>query len=286
MQKDETPLVSVVIPCYNHEKFVQESIKSVINQTYKNIELIIIDDGSIDGSVLKINELYKECAQRFTNFEFRSRPNIGLSSTLNEALEWCQGEYFSAIASDDVMFEDKTDRQVKLLIENPNIVGVFGAVQMINGEGKLLSEIRQSNKIFEFKDLIYTDSFLPAPTQMLRLKELRNTGGYIAGMIIEDWYIYLKILENGGKILYKDDLYAYYRIHGKNTYSNPYSMGLGFLQVINEFRDYEHFKEAYIKACWENSLATLRLDFKLSTSILMKRILHKLKILSKKILVK
>ncbi|MCD2506173.1 glycosyltransferase family A protein, partial [Staphylococcus aureus] len=73
----------------------------MIDQDYENIELIIIDDGSKDNSVIKIQEMVECCKQRFTRFEFRSRANIGLSATLNEALEWCEGEYFSALASDD-----------------------------------------------------------------------------------------------------------------------------------------------------------------------------------------
>lgn len=284
--KNSKPLVSVVIPCYNHERFVQYSIQSVISQSYENIELIIIDDGSEDNSVLRIQEIVKLCEQRFVRFEFRSRANIGLSSTLNEALEWCEGEYYSPIASDDMMCDKKIEKQVQLLINHPEVDGVFGAVQKINEENEKLEEIRQSDRIFTFNDLIYTDSFLPASTQMLKLDVLKKVGGYVEGMIIEDWYIYLKILENGNSILYKDDLYCYYRIHEGNTFSNPYSMGLGYLQVLYEFKDHELFKKAYIKACWENSLATLRLDFKLSTSILIKRVSHKLMILFKNITAK
>ena len=280
------PLVSVVIPCYNHEKFVQDSIQSVIDQDYENIELIIIDDGSKDNSVIKIKEMVESCKRRFTRFEFRSRANIGLSATLNEGVEWCEGEYISPFASDDIMFKNKTSDQLKLFIDYPDIVGVFGAVQKINQKNEKLEKIRQADKIFEFNDLIYTDRFLPAPTQMLKLDAIRKAGGYVEGMIIEDWYIYLKILENGNSFVYKDDLYCYYRVHEGNTFSNPYSMGLGYLQVLNEFKDHELFKKAYIKACWENSLGTLRLDFRLSTSILIKRVFYKVKILSKNIMAK
>ncbi|MGA6331370.1 glycosyltransferase family 2 protein, partial [Acinetobacter baumannii] len=109
MLLNKQPLVSIVIPCYNHANFVQDCIQSVIAQTYQNIELIIIDDGSKDGSVEKIQEFIGECEKRFVRFEFRNRPNKGLSATLNEALEWCQGEYFSAIASDDMMLNDKIE---------------------------------------------------------------------------------------------------------------------------------------------------------------------------------
>ena len=66
-----TPLVTIAIPCYNHEQYVQDSIQSIIDQSYSNIELIIIDDGSKDNSVLKIQELISICTNRFSRFEFR-----------------------------------------------------------------------------------------------------------------------------------------------------------------------------------------------------------------------
>jgi len=120
------PLVSVVIPCYNHEKHVQECIQSIIDQDYQNIELIIIDDGSKDGSVGKIEEMILGCKVRFKRFEFRHRENVGLSSTLNEAIDWCEGGYFSPIASDDVLENNKISALTLLASEELNIAAVFG----------------------------------------------------------------------------------------------------------------------------------------------------------------
>ena len=278
-----SPLVSIVIPCYNHAEFVQDSIQSVIDQSYANIELIIIDDGSPDYSVEKINQMLDACQQRFVRFEFRTRPNKGLSVTLNEALEWCQGEFFSALASDDQMFNDKSAIQVDLLTAHQEYVAVFGAVQLIDNNGIVIGEIRQQDKVFEFNDLMYTDRFLPAPTQMIRLNELRRAGGFVNGMIIEDWYIYLKLMEEGGKILYTDQLFCCYRSHGGNTFANPYKMALGRLQVLNEFQKQELFKKSYIKVCWDNALETFMIDFKLSSQILCLRLLLKVKQIVKKV---
>lgn len=81
-KNEDQPLVSVVIPCYNHEQFVQEAIQSVIDQDYTNIELLIIDDGSKDSSAEKIEKLIAVCKQRFNRFEFKSRANKGISATL------------------------------------------------------------------------------------------------------------------------------------------------------------------------------------------------------------
>lgn len=282
MQMNKQPLVSVVIACYNHQNFVQESIQSVIDQTYEKIELIIIDDGSKDDSVKKINEMIPACKERFTRFEFRHRPNKGLNATLNEALEWCEGEYYSPFASDDKMLPDKTKKQVEILLEDQTIVGVFGAIQAINNDNDFLKAIRQPNKVFEFNDLIYTDSFLPAPTQMLKLDKVIEVGGYRDNLIIEDWYIYLKLLENGHKLVYRDDILAYYRVHGENTFSNPIQMAIGRLQVLSEFQQHDLFKKAYLKVTWDNALETLIRDFKLSIMILFSRIFHKFKIFLKK----
>lgn len=283
MNQSNQPLVSVVIPCYNHESFVQDSIQSVIDQTYQNIELIIIDDGSKDGSVEKIKEMIPACQERFIRFEFRHRSNKGLSATLNEALEWCEGIYFSGLASDDLMLKQKIKRQVEIF-QQEAVVAVFGAVQLIDNNSNKIGEIRQSDKIFAFNDLIYTDRFLPAPTQMIKLDKLREVGGFIEGMIIEDWYIYLKILESGSKIIYIDELFCSYRSHDSNTFSNPYKMALGRLQVINEFKDQNSFKKTFIKICWDNALDTLLLDFKLSLLILVSRIGYKLRNLLKKLI--
>ena len=104
---EKIPLISVVIPCYNHENFVQEAIQSVIDQDYKNIELLIIDDGSKDSSVEKIEELIPVCKQRFNRFEFKSRANKGISATLNEALAWANGDFFTICASDDSFHRNK-----------------------------------------------------------------------------------------------------------------------------------------------------------------------------------
>src|SRR5690554_4831249 len=154
---EQQPLVSIVIPCYNHAQFVQESIQSVIEQDYENIELIIIDDGSKDNSVEVIQEMIPACEERFVRFEFRYRPNKGLCATLNESLEWCEGEYLSCIASDDIMRPDKTSYQVSYLNANKNTIGVFGGVDILDdATGRVSSSLKKFRKnnfndIFTYK---------------------------------------------------------------------------------------------------------------------------------------
>ena len=144
MQKNSQPLVSVVIPCYNHEKFVQDSIQSVIDQTYENIELIVIDDGSTDSSVQKIQEMVTICQQRFSRFELRYRKNKGLTATLNEALRWIEGEYYIAIASDDLMVSSRIVRQVEILNQNSEYYACSGSQLKIDDYGVSLPDNQQN----------------------------------------------------------------------------------------------------------------------------------------------
>lgn len=243
------PLVSVVIPCYNHEHFVQDCIQSVIDQTYENIELIIIDDGSSDSSVAKIQEMVYLCEQRFKKFEFRHRPNKGLSSTLNEAIEWCQGEYYSAIASDDMLLENKIEIQVNYLKDNLKCVAVFGGFLEIDTNGVQLRDRVRKISSYKFDQIFMLEHELPAPTQMIRIEILREVGGYNSAIKIEDWYMWLK-LARYGELNYLPIIFAKYRTHDNNTYKQVEKMYLGRKEVLNLYKNYDLFEKCNIKIEW------------------------------------
>lgn len=233
------PLVSVVIPCYNHEKFVEYCIQSVIDQTYQNIELIIIDDGSRDGSVEKIQEMIPACQERFVRFEFRYRPNKGLSATLNEALNWSVGEYISPLASDDIILNKKIEKQVYLMEKDPSCKGIFGNMILIDDENNEYAREFKKGKKYFFKDLLKYNEYLPAPTQILRLKDLKDVGGFNEKFVIEDLYIYLKVLERDGYFLRTEDFFTKYRSHADNLSKKRELMVIGKLQIADYFREYE-----------------------------------------------
>lgn len=220
MNQEAQPLVSVVIPCYNHEKFVQDCIQSVIDQTYENIELIIIDDGSKDNSVEKIKEMVQKCKERFVRFDFRARVNKGVSSTLNEALEWCTGEYISPIASDDQMLNNKIEIQVEFLDKNTNYVAVFGGINQIDDNNKYIRTLTKKSRSYSFDDIARLDYFLQAPTQFFRLKDIIDIGGYSEEFKIEDWYSYLKLTMSGKLIYLMEDVICNYRRHANNGSKN------------------------------------------------------------------
>lgn len=249
---DSQPLVSIIIPCYNHERFVQDCIRSVIDQTYSNIELIIIDDGSKDNSVQFIEGLIKECQSRFTRFEFRSRPNKGLSATLNEALEWIQGKYVGCIASDDMLIEDKTEIQVAYLESHPDTVAVFGAVKLIDNDNKILGSVKAQAGPRSLKSMMLEGTRISAPTQMMRTEAVRKTGGYKENLIIEDAYMWFK-LSKIGNLQVLGNIFALYRRHESNTSSDFEKMHKARFELANEFKGSEYY-DLYIKRIkWFNT---------------------------------
>lgn len=256
MKANKLPLVSIILPCYNHELYVQDCIKSIIEQSYQNIELIIIDDGSQDKSVIKIEELLNKCKERFIRFEFRHRTNQGLSATLNEAINWCNGEYLSCIASDDMLLPNKTKIQVNFLQNNRDIVAVFGGVKIIDNNNNVINEIEGTNEVYSFKDVILQTANILAPTQMIRLDLVRQAGGYDPKIAIEDWYMWLKLTQMGN-IYCMREYFSLYRYHEDNTSKKVDIMYQARLQVLNDFKQSEFYDDAIREVEWLNNYESL-----------------------------
>lgn len=244
----EKPLVSIVIPCYNHAKFVSQAIRSVIAQDYENIELIIIDDGSTDSSVSTIQNMISACKFRFKRFEFRHRPNVGLCETLNEAISWCEGEYLSGMASDDIMKPNKTSLQVEYLNIHPRCAAVFGGIESIDQHGQITHNRVLRNKKYDFGEIFLNKHDLPSPTQMIRRNLLNEVGGYRSGIVLEDWYMWLMLSSLGYTLDYVGVVFAQYRRHPNNTSGNLQEMAAAREEVLLLFKDLPNYSLARAKA--------------------------------------
>lgn len=249
-RSNKYPLVSVVIPSYNHAKYIEDSIQSIIDQDYQNIELIIIDDGSKDNSIAVIEGMISACKDRFLRFEFRHRFNKGLCATLNEALEWCKGDYFSPIASDDIALPHKISFLVSK-IENTNYSAVFGNIQYI---GDQISIVNSTNNLeHSFSDLFIYGNSLAAPAALMKTEDIRNIGGYEENLALEDWSMWLKLAYEGKRLISYNRVVTLYRRHEGNTVNNVDFMYSARKQVIDMYRHHYLYKVAlkrnlYLKA--------------------------------------
>lgn len=234
----QEPLVSIIMPSYNHEEFVQEAIQSVIDQDYGNIELIIIDDGSSDRSPDIIASLESICVSRFSHFLFIKQRNHGLAFTLNKALDFCSGEYLIFIASDDKMMPYRVGSQVKsLLCCDDFCVGLFSSAIYIDGGNNIVGKLSAKTGDFNFHEIFYHRHNLPACTQMLKINKVRAVGGFPVGYVIEDWYLWLSMTVNGDYFRVESGENAYYRVHSDNTSSDTNLMHSERLKVLDLFEN-------------------------------------------------
>ena len=129
-------LVSVIMPAYNAEKYIYMSIASVMQQTYRNVELVIVDDGSTDTTL----EIMKECVRRWPDKIriFSRAQNGGTAAALNDAIEMAEGKYICWLSADDLYCDDMVESEVSYLKQNKGCDAVFSKCAFIDGDSQLL----------------------------------------------------------------------------------------------------------------------------------------------------
>lgn len=249
------PLVSVIVPCYNHEKYVEKTIESIINQTYKNIELIVIDDGSKDNSPNILEKLSRQY-----NFYYEHQQNIGLPATLNKMIKMAKGKYISLIASDDVKTLDKIEVLVKEFEDlSDDYAVVCGGAKFIDDNGKEIAlhvngqEYRSAPDVhtcmrsnFDYeKDFgeyvtLLKGNYIPVMSTLIKKEVLFKVGLYEENIRIEDWNMWLKLARTY-KMKYINKTVAYYRWHENNSVK---TMGdkllLDLMKIFEREKDFSY----------------------------------------------
>ncbi|WP_437882631.1 glycosyltransferase [Pseudomonas sp. LRF_L74] len=243
MPESAQPLVSVIISSYNHAPYIEACIESVLAQTYPNIELIVVDDGSRDDSVERISALQARYA-----FDFVAQANQGLARTLNDCIARSRGSLIAPLGSDDIMLPERIARQVEHMHGKPE-VGICGSnIQLIDAQGQVLD---QRFRAHAFRRLDFDGVFLgdetgaPAPTLLFRREALERVGGFDPEIRLEDLLVELKITQAGYFIDILPDVLAKYRVHHTNTYKNRRFMVDTVLATYAKFQDHP----AYERVC-------------------------------------
>ena len=195
--------ISVIIPVYNAEMYVAEAIESVIAQCYDPVEIIVIDDGSSDGSA--------EIAKKFSAVVYEYQPNAGISAARNRGIEQAQGEFLAFLDADDIWVEEKLTLQLAAFEENSDLDIVFGHVQQFYSPELSIPQ----NEKQSVKDLM--PGYIPS-TMLIKLKSL-----FRVGLFESEWKMgefaswYLRSLEQGLQNVMLPDLVTLRRIHDANN---------------------------------------------------------------------
>lgn len=212
----DTKRISVLVPSYNHARFVERCIRSIAGQTRPPSELLVIDDGSTDGSPKVIENALLDCpfpAELIVN------QNKGLCATLNEGLRRTSGEYFAYLGSDDLWLSGFLASRFDLLGARPNAVLGYGHGFLIDDDDRIF-ECSADWKNFEFPDgdprpMLYIGTAPISSTVFYRRSSLEKRG-WNEKAKLEDYELYLQLAEDG-EFAFEPTVLAAWRRHGQNT---------------------------------------------------------------------
>jgi teichuronic acid biosynthesis glycosyltransferase TuaG len=207
-------LVSVITPVYNCEKYLDRTLQSVFAQTYKNIEIVLVDDQSTDRSA----EIIKRYQETHPEIVYFLQPqNMGAGHARNKALELAKGQYVAFLDADDVWKPVKIEKQVELLQRKKGGF-CFAAIEMIDGDDKLIKGKRSVKEEIDYKFLL-SNTMIPTSGVMIdrTIKgdfrmHLRRGG--------QDYATWLSLLRDGSKAFGIDEALVGYRIDGQSLSSN------------------------------------------------------------------
>lgn len=218
-----TPLVSIVIPVYNGENYLEEAIESALNQTYKNIEIIVVNDGSTDNTD-KIVQKYKDKIRYF------KKENGGVASALNLAIEKMNGEYFSWLSHDDLYFEDKIEKQINFLSKQKDKdVVLFSNYILINDAGRKILKVSLNSKIFLKKpEYLLLRGCINGITLLIPKKAFNICGKFNTSLrCTQDYDLWHKMIKKID-FVFIDDYLSKTRIHSmQDTNMNPKAVSEG-----------------------------------------------------------
>jgi len=212
------PIISVVMPVYNAEQYLDQAIESILNQTFDDFEFIIINDGSLDSSLAIIRKYERQDKRIF----LIDKDNGGIVDALNDGLRIAKGKFIARMDSDDIAYPNRFEKQIKVFGDNPEIDLVYTDTKLIDKNGDIICDSWRPNLEKTLLNLeIHT--FVPHPTVMFKKDTVLNLGGYT--MIrphAEDLDLWLRMKNNGCKFFYLNKNLLYYRLNPNSVRANAH----------------------------------------------------------------
>jgi glycosyltransferase involved in cell wall biosynthesis len=218
------PLVSILIPAYNHEAFVERCLDSVLEDGYPAKEIVIIDDGSTDKTSERILAWIDRHGHEIS-IEFAQREHKGITATLNELAARAHGEFYRLGASDDYLLPGGLDAQMAYLLAHPHKGAVIGDSIVVDRDGHRLhasgmTELHHADKRQYATDqgirrAVITHWAVGGPVTLLRRTALETVARWTEGLRIDDWDLFLRLAAHDA-LGFIDVPVCAYRLHGAN----------------------------------------------------------------------
>ncbi|KYP15145.1 glycosyltransferase [Flavihumibacter sp. CACIAM 22H1] len=228
------PLVSIIIPCYNSIEFVPDAIDAVLSTDYKNIEIIVVDDGSVEPVQPFLAEKYPEC----NALNCIRQPNKGLAGARNTGILQAKGDYLVFLDADDLIYPTKLSRQIDYFRNNPTVTVVYSLSEWFVGkdlqqrmpvnfpvyEGLILPNLLNGNFIHVNSAMVKRAAVLEAGLFDEQLREL------------EDWDLWLRLACRGGSFACIREVLSSVRLHYGSMTSNQAKMNKTMVRVLEKIR--------------------------------------------------
>lgn len=209
------PLISVILPVFNSEDYIEAAVKSILSQSYTNFELIIINDGSTDRSEEKILQ-FKDERIRY----IRNEKNIGLARSLNKAMGLSAANYIARMDQDDVSLPHRFKKQIEFLLQHPEIAILGTEVDVIDKDGKWVDTWHFPTDPEQVRSDIYKSCCFAHPSVMFLKDKIVEAGLYREDQVFnEDYELWIRLLKNNKGANLNETLLQY-RIHQDQISSN------------------------------------------------------------------
>lgn len=255
--KENNVLVSIVIPVYNGADYISESIKSALSQTYSNIEVVVVNDGSTDlGETEK-----KVLSFSDDRIKYYRKENGGVASALNYGIARAKGEYIVWLSHDDIIPPNKISSQLKQLVSLPSNVILYSKSIIIDENGKKANFLKQimfsikktgfkePYQYFSIKHLIYSSLLVP--------RKFFESNPFILELkYSQDYFSFFQMLSSGYDLKYCPGGYSFYRVHSSqgsftriNDYYNDIKLIFNYYTIYFEKTGDKKFINRYFNAC-------------------------------------
>lgn len=220
------PLVTVAVLCYNSATYSSQALNSVTNSRYKNMEIICIDDGSLDDEALQFEKAARAANARF----YRNKKNKGIPAVCNIALRLAKGDFLILIG-DDIILENRIAEDVKTLLDNPDCGFVCSSVETIDERGRSIQRVKKphnktkARKFSENPESVWLNgpkAFSPSVTY--RVASLLRLGGWDESFPGPDLPLFTRLAQQKIPGVWRSEITTLYRIHSSN-YSKQFRVG-------------------------------------------------------------